>query len=245
MRKLASVSRIVLFASLVATAQAQNSPAPSDAKSLRHLEYSFAVDSEGVSEFHYNGIGNGTETGAGVGGGAVSDGGSGTMYVDVLSVTADGALSIRISEFVVNEARPRQAYTCTVYGSTGVLCPSVPAPSEAEWILLSYLGRQFVTGAPWDAQHHWQRKLDTAQYALVEDFTLGDGGNPNLALIAEKKRMELHNGGFGTRVDDVRILYDRTMEIPDTVHDESQETGPGGSSHASFDFHLTADSFAK
>jgi hypothetical protein len=226
------------------TAQAP-APAQPSGKPIRHLEYAFTVDEEGVSEYHYNGIGNGVETGAGVGGGAVSDGGQGTMSIDVMSLTSDGALQVRISEFVQNEPRPRAAYTCTVYGNTTVLCPSVPAPSDAEWVLLSYLGRQFVDAAPWDPAHHWQRATNTAQYALTEDFTMADPTDATVAVIRETKKMQMHNGDFGTRVDDVRITYDRSMEIPKAVHDDIQETGTGGSSHASFDFRLTADSFVK
>jgi hypothetical protein len=238
------ISLVILIGLAGLTAQTP-APSPSPAKPLRHLEYAFTVDREGVSQYHYNGIGNGIQTGAGVGGGARSSGGKGTMYVDVLSIAADGALVVRIWELVENDARARAAYTCTVYGNTAVLCPSVPAPSDAEWVLLSYLGRRFVEGAPWDAEHHWQRKVDSSDYTLVEDFTLSDSGNPNLALITEKRTMELHNGGFSTRTDEVRIMYDRSMEVPDSVHDETQSAGPGGSGHGSFDFQLTSDSFPK
>lgn len=244
MRRLALVLPVFFLGFTGLTAQTP-APAQPPAKPLRHLEYAFNVHEEGVAEYHYNGIGGGVETGAGVGGGAMNDGGSGTMNVDVLSVAPDGALLVRISEYVTNEPRPRQAYACTVYGSSAVLCPSVPAPSDAEWVLISYLGRRFVDGAPWDAQHHWQRKVETAEYSMVEDFTMGDAGNPNLALITEKKKMDLHNGGFGSRTDEVRIMYDRSMEIPDAVHDEMQEAEASGSAHASFDFQLSSDSFAK
>jgi hypothetical protein len=221
-------------------------PAPSQTpeKPLRHLEYSFAVHEGGVRESHFNGIG--LVPSAGVGGGASNEGGSGTMYVDVLSVASDGALRVQISEYVQNEPRSGQAYTCTVYGNTTVLCPSAPAPSAAEWVLLSYLGREFVDAAPWDAKHQWQRKQDTDQYTLVENFTMSNAGSdPKLVLIRETKKMELHNGGFGTRNDEVEINYDRSMELPDSVHDDMQMIGQAGSEHASFDFHLTSDSFAK
>ncbi len=213
------------------------------AKPLRHLEYAFTVHEEGVTEYHFNGIG--VIPGAGVGGGATSDGGSGTMYVDVLSVGSDGALSVKVSEDVLDEARPRQAYTCAVYGNTTVLCPSVPAPSDAEWVLLSYLGREFVNAAPWDAQHHWQRKLDTSEYKLVEDFSMSDKLDANLVLISEEKKMEIHNGGFGTRTDSVQISYDRSMEVPSAIHDDVESIERNGSGHEAFDFKLTADSFAK
>jgi hypothetical protein len=233
---------VVAFGGLTAQTPA---PAPSASKPLRHLEYKFTDDFEGVSEYHFNGIGNGIQTSSGVGDVSSSIGGRGTMSVDILSVTPDGALVVKISESVENEPHPRGSYTCTVYGSTAVLCPSVPAPSDAEWVLLSYLGRQFVAGAPWDAQRHWQRKQDTPRYLLVEDFTLTDATNDKQTLIREKKKMSLHNGGFGSQTEDVAITYDQTMEVPTVVHDEVQSVGTAGSGHGTYDFHLTSDSFAK
>ena len=230
------------FAGLTAQTPAPNQPS---AKPLRHLEYTFAVHQEGVSEYHYNGIGNGIETGAGVGGGAANMGGAGTMYVDVLSIGTDGALKVRISEQIQGEPRPEQAYTCTVYGNTTVLCPSVPAPSDAEWVLLSYLGRQFVDAAPWDAQNHWQRKVANSEYTLVEDFTITDASNNKHTMIREHKKMDLHNGGFDTQAEDIDIAYDRSMEVPTSIHDDAQDAGTDGSSHATFDFKLIGDSFAK
>jgi len=165
--------------------------------------------------------------------------------VDVLSIASDGALVVRISESVYLEARARQPYTCTVYGNTAVTCRSVPAPSEAEWVLLSYLGREFVEAAPWDAQHHWQRKADTEQYSLQEDFTISDTGDGKHVTIHEAKKTEIHDGRFGTRAEDLSITYDRSMEVPDAVHDDLVTTGGSGSGHSSFDFQLSKDSFVK
>lgn len=241
---------IVAFAGLTAQTPA---PAPSASKPLRHLDYKFTDDFEGVVGSEFNAIGNAfpgagenvAGTSSGVSNTSASMGGRGTMSVDILSVTPDGALAVKISEQVENEAHPGQSYTCTVYGSTAVACPSVPAPSQAEWVLLSYLGRQFVAGAPWDAQRHWQRKQDTPRYLLVEDFTLTDATNDKRTLIREKKKMSLHNGGFGSQTEDIDITYDQTMEVPTAVHDEVQIVGTAGSAHGTYDFHLTGDSFAK
>jgi len=220
------------------------SPAPA-AKPLRHLEYAFIVGYQGVRGGQFNGIGNGVNTSNGVASVASSTGGHGTMDVDVLSIASDGALVVRISETVYLEARPRQAYTCEVYGNTAVVCPSVPAPSQAEWVLLSYLGRQFVEAAPWDAQSHWQRKAETAQYSLQEDFTIRDTGDGKHVLIRETKKTEIHDGGFSTQTEEAAITYDRSMEVPDAVHDDLVASGGGGSGHSSFDFQLSKDSFAK
>jgi hypothetical protein len=163
--------------------------------------------------------------------------------VDMLSIAPDGALVVRISEQVQNEPRRGQAYTCTAYGNTAVVCPSVPAPSQAEWVLLSYLGRDFVDAAPWDAQHHWQRREDTRQYLLVEDFTLISGSDDKHPVIREKKKMDMHNGGFGSQSEDVEVTYDRSMEVPTAVHDDAESVGGSGSGHSTFDFHLSSDSF--
>jgi hypothetical protein len=243
---------LVLAGALFETAQTPApsvppSPAPSGSAApegpLRHLQYGFTVDEEGISEYQFSPISaNGDATG--VGGSVSSDGGSGTMSIDVLSIAPDGALLVRISEFVDGELRARQAYTCTVYGSTAVLCPSVPAPSQAEWILLSYLGRQFVDAAPWDAQHHWQRSKETPQYSLVEDFTMGDSADPKKIVINESKKMKLHNGGFGSQTEDIVIVYDRAMEVPLAVSDDMRDVEGSSSGHGTFKFALEKDSFS-
>lgn len=235
---------LAVFACVGATAQTP-APSQSSGKPLRHLQYSFSDDWEGVSEYHYNGIGSGTEPSSGVGDVSSSVGGRGRMDVDIVSIAPDGALVVRISEWIQNEPHPKQAYTCTVYGSTAVICPTVPAPSEAQWVLLSYLGRQFVDAAPWDSHHHWQRTVDTTQYHLVEDFTMADGSDDKRAIIRETKKMSLHNGGFGSQMEDVQIIYDRGMEVPNAVHDEVQSVGSSGSGHGTYDFRLLSDSFAK
>lgn len=167
------------------------------------------------------------------------------MSVDVLSIAADGALDLRIAESIATDARTLQSYTCTVYGNTMVVCPAVPAPSQAEWILMSYLGRQFVDAAPWDAQHHWKREEKTGRYSLSEDFTLLPASNDKRAMIRESKSVQVSNGGFNTQREDVLITYDRSMEIPDSIHDDFTTTGEGqDTGHETFDFKLQKDSFA-
>ena len=167
------------------------------------------------------------------------------MFVDILSVAPDGALVVRISELVQYEPRPRAAYTCSAYGNTGVICPSVPAPSQAEWVLLAYLGRQFVDGAPWDASGHWQRKESSAQFESEEDFTLVDAGDGKKVVVSEVKKTTLHNGGFASQTADITINYDRAREVPDVIRDDVVTAGGSEASHAHYVFTLTRDSFAK
>jgi len=231
------------------------SAAPASGKPMRHLEYSFSVSTQGLESYEFNGINGGSGTFNGTNGGvettngagnvARSIGGNGTMFVDILSVAADGALVVRISELVQNEPRPRAAFTCTVYGSTSVICPSVPAPSQAEWVLLAYLGRQFVDGEPWDASGHWQRKESSAQFEIDEAFTLVDAGNGKKVVVSEVKKTTLHNGGFANQTSNVTINYDRAMEVPDVIRDDVETAGGNEASHAHYVFTLTRDSFAK
>jgi hypothetical protein len=159
----------------------------------------------------------------------------------VLSVAPDGALVVRIAELVQGDPRPRQAFTCSVYGNTSVLCPSTPSPSQAEWVLLSYLGREFVDAAPWNAQGQWERKEQSDQFETTEDFTLVDASKQR-AVVHEVKKMELHNGGFDNQTSDVVITYDRALEVPTLIHDDVVTTGGDEASHAKYDFTLKRDS---
>lgn len=217
--------------------------APLPAAPLRHLEYAFNVSVEGLQSYKFNATNGGVETVNRAGGVAAPEGGNGTMFVDLLSLAPDGALVVRISELVQGDPRPGQAYTCNVYGNTSVLCPSTPAPPEAEWILLGYLGRQFVDGAPWDANGHWQRREQSAQFDMREEFTLLGGRNEKKVIVHEVKRTRTNNGGFYSQRSDITIDYDRAMEVPDVVRDEVATTGGDEASHASLLFTLERDSF--
>lgn len=214
-------------------------------KPLRHLEYSFSVNRQGLYGAEFNGASD--EMPSPVSIGARGAGGTGTMSVDVLSIAPDGALIVQISEWLKVEPRARSAYTCTVYGNTTVACPSVPAPSQAEWLLLSYLGRSFVDAAPWDAAHQWKRAERTKSYDLAETFTLLPESNDRRAMIRETKMISVHNGDASKQREDVMISYDRTMEVPDVIHDDFTAASDNGSDtgHATFDFQLRKDSFAK
>lgn len=220
------------------------SPSPAPVKPLRHLEYAFSVAVQGLQSYAYKGQ-NGVQTINREGDIATPEGGSGTMYVDVLSVATDGALVVSIAERVRDDTRPRQAYTCSVYGSTSVVCSSMPSPSEAEWVLLGYLGRQFIDGAPWSADGHWQRSEHSPTHDIQENFTLADAGDGKRVVVHEVKKLHLHNGGFDTQTSDITVNYDRAMEVPDVIRDEVDTLGPDEASHASYVFTLERDSFAK
>jgi hypothetical protein len=219
--------------------------AAAPAKPIRSLEYAFSVSENGMTSYEFNGINGGVETASGAGNASSNSGGDGTMFVDVMSVAPDGSLVVRISELVRNEPRRGQAYTCNVYGNTAVFCPAIPAPSAAEWVLLSYLGREFIDGAPWSADGHWQRSEKASGYDLQESFTLVDAGNGKKVVVQELRKMDMHNGGFASQSSTVTIDYDRAMEVPDHIRDEVVASGANAAVSAHYDFTLLDDSFAK
>ncbi len=226
------------------TAQTPAPVSPSG-KPLRHLEYSFTVAVEGLQSYKVVGAA-GVQTVNNQGGKvAAPEGGGGTMYVDILSVAPDGSLVVRVSELVQGEPRPRAAYSCNVYGSTAVFCPATATPGPAEWLLLSYMGRQFIDAAPWDAQGHWQRKEQSAEFNIEENFTLVDAGDGKKVVVREIKTTQLHNGGFDNQTSDITINYDRAMEVPDIIRADVATAGGTETSSASYVFTLTSDSFAK
>lgn len=219
-------------------------PAPPSGKPMRHLEYSFTVAVEGLQSYKVIGA-NGVQTVNNQGKATAPEGGGGTMFVDILSVAPDGSLVVRISELVQGEPRPRAAYSCNVYGSTAVFCPATATPGPAEWLLLSYLGRQFIDSAPWDAQGRWQRKEQSAEFNIEEDFTLVDAGDGKKVVVREIKTTHLNSGAFDNQTSDITINYDRAMEVPDIIRADVATSGGNEASSASYVFTLLHDSFAK
>jgi hypothetical protein len=220
----------------------------------RHLEYAFTVSEQGQQEQQFSAMGSqdqaynmpesqGLSTHSGMGGSTTSDGGTGTMMVDVLSVTADQALLVKISENVDGEPRPRASYTCTVYGNTTVSCPDVASPSQAEWVLLSFLGRRFVDGAPWDANGRWSRTEDTPQFQMTEQFSKLSTSNDALVNIVENKKMSLHNGGYSSRTENSQIGYNVVLEVPTSVQTEISTASASDSEHETVALRLKSDSW--
>jgi hypothetical protein len=221
----------------------------------RHLEYAFTVSEQGQQESQSSAMGSAdaqynavdfstTRTGSGAAGATMSDGGTGTMMVDVLSVTADQALLVKISETVDGEPRPRSSYTCTVYGNTTVSCPDNASPSQAEWVLLSFLGRRFVDGAPWDSNGRWSRTQETPQYKMTQQFTKSTTSDNAIINIVENKKMTLHNGGYSNQTQDSNVAYNVALEVPVSVKGEITTQSGSDSEHMTVALKLKSDSWA-
>jgi hypothetical protein len=247
----------MIFSSLLSTvALSQLLVADASLSLPRHMEYAFTVSSQGQQEQQYSAEGD-TEGafvtpesqalntgGNGMAGMTSSDGGTGTMVVDVLSVTPDGALIVKIYENVDGEPRPRSPYTCTVYGNTTVSCPSAASPSQAEWILLSFLGRRFVDGAPWDSSNRWSRTQDTPQYKLTQQFSKTTTPDVSVVKIVENKKMSMHNTGYSNQTQDSTVMYNVALEIPVSVNGEITTQSGSDSAHETVSLHLKSDSWA-
>ncbi|HEY2474568.1 MAG TPA: hypothetical protein VGI19_07165 [Candidatus Cybelea sp.] len=241
---------LAVWAWLALTGQtpATSGPPAAAAKPIRHLEYSFQVEYQTNGEGHSSGMDAGGASGVGSGVSSALGGGGrkGTMDVNVVGVASDGALIITIDEMLQSEPRPRERFTCTVYGDGHVMCATADGPlSDAENLLLSLLGRGFVDPQALDSNKHWRREYDGKQVTVVTDYTMADPGSDRPVTIVKHAKITSHANTVGDSVEDGRIIYDRALSVPDSVHDTLYETFDSGSLFATFDVTLTADSFAK
>jgi hypothetical protein len=207
------------------------------------MEYAFTADVSGVTSEHYNAIGT---SGSGFSGGNVSGGRRGTILVDIMRVNSDGSLAIAFEEHLTMppDTHTHNAFQCNVYGNTAMTCPDYMVPSDEESVIVRYLGRQFVDGAPWDAKMHWNRNERVDTFTTTDDFSISGDADKNPVTVVEHKKTVFHRSGFATSNEDVTIVYDRTIEAPRSVNADVQSTSSGESDHSTFTYTLTADTFS-
>lgn len=227
-------------------------PAPqgslSLAKPLRHLEYAFQVEYVTNGEGHGSGMSGGGEGGVGSGVNTMlaSGGRRGTIDIDVTGIASDGALIIAVNEMLQYAPRPNERFTCTVYGDGHVMCPTADGPlSDAENLVLSFLGRGFIDPGLTAANNHWQRNYEGKEVTVVTDYTVTDVDRGDRVTVVKHSKITSRTRTVGNSVEDGRVVYDRALSIPDTVHDTVYETEGSGSLLSTFDLTLTMDSFAK
>lgn len=210
--------------------------------------YAFQVDYVTNGEGHGSGMSGGGAGGVGSGVRSMlgSGGRRGTIDIDVVGFTADGALILAINEMLESAPRPSERFTCTVYGDGHTMCPATSGPpSDAENLLLSMLGRGFIDPNAVDAGAHWQRNYDGKEITVVTDYTMTDAGNGHPAIVVKRSTIKSRTRTIGDSVEDGRIVYDRALSVPDSVHDTVYETRGNGSLQSTFDLTLTTDSFGK
>lgn len=247
-----SCLRVLLTVAFALVLQAQTpapqaSPPPAPAKPIRHLEYAFSVDYLTNGEGHNSGMSVGGEGGNGSGVGSLLGGGGrrGTIDVDVQGFTPDGALIIGVNEMLQSAPRPAERFTCTIYGDGHVMCPGADGPlSDAENLLLSMLGRGFVEQNVSDANSHWQRSYQGKDVTVVTDYTITDPTDTRVTIV-KHATIKSYVRTIGNSVEDGKIVYDRQLSIPESVHDTVNETRGYGTLLTTFDMTLVSDSFAK
>jgi hypothetical protein len=219
------------------------SPAPLPSKPLRHLEYAFSVDYQSTGNAQTGAIGTN-------GSGIVQTGGSGgrrgTLTADVMGIGSDGGMIVRTSELL--EARPRasQQFLCVVYGDMRVVCPPNLDVTDAENVLMQFLGRGFYDPALLDANGRWQRKKDNKTVAYVSDLTAKDPGDGKPLQIYVHTEVTSDNGAFANWHEEARLTYDPRLEVPIAIRDVAIQAARGNrETQTMMDFQLTKDSFAK
>ena len=224
-------------------------------KAARHLEYSYHVAYQQSGEQHTGGFsaGGGGSSGSGVVSNFGGSGREGIMTADIVAMTNDNGLVVKITENVQGAARPEQTFTCAAYGDGRLNCLNLArgdqtgttrGPSDAETLLLGFLGRDFIDASRMDAGNHWQYGYSNENATVRADFTLTGSGGGKPDLVVEHKTFEPKAQNVASAVEDVRIMYDRAMSVPVSVHDEKHETTGSSSMRTTMDLQLTKDSFA-
>lgn len=218
------------------------------AKPLRQLEYTFSVDYITNGEGHDSGMSGGGMggNGSGVSSALGAGGRKGTMHVDVLGLTQDGGLVVTVHETLEFEPRPNESFTCTVYGDGHTLCPTATGPlSDAENVLLNFLGRGVIDPSLTGANNHWQRKYEGKEVAVVSDYTMTDPGNGKPVTIDKHTKISSNVRTIGNSVEDGRVVYDRSLSVPDSIHDVNFETRGSETMQTTVELNLKSDSFSK
>lgn len=259
MRKSGVPSAIVLaFVIAGLTAQTPAPPATGSAapvtlptKPLRSLEYNFSIDYQQNGEVHPEGTSGDNAGDIGTGGSGVRSvlngiGRTGVLNADIMGMAKDGALVIRVSEWLQAQPRPSQSYICAAYPNGSVVCPAELNVTDAENELMTYLGRGFYDPTLVDAQHQWTRTYSNNNVSVASTFTITGAPDANPLSITETSQITSQNGAFHNWKDNARLTYDPDLEVPIKIHDLALQQGRGATSvQTIMDFQLTKDSFAK
>jgi hypothetical protein len=239
---------LVLCGQTSAASNAATSANPAPTRAIRHLEFAFEVEYQRNGESHDSGMDPGGTRGFGSGVTSALGGGGrkGTVNVDVVGFAADGALIVAIQEILHAEARPEERFVCTVYGDGHVACPNADGPlSDAENLLLSLLGRGFIDQQASDARNHWRREYDGKQVSVVTNYTMSDTSSVGVVSIVKHSKITSRSRSVGNSEENGKIVYDRTLSVPDSVHDTVYETLDNSSLLTTVDVTLTADSYGR
>lgn len=138
----------------------------------------------------------------------------GTIHADVLGVTQDGGLVVRLSQQV--DGQPNQTFApadCAVYGDTRVQCQSANALGTYENELGHLLGRNFVDGNAMDEKNHWRVAGAVGTGNMTDDFTVLSNTS-GILTINEVRDLTVSGKTTHHTAD---ITYDLNKTVPTKV----------------------------
>ena len=229
-------------AAMVAVTVQRPAPRPLPDKPLRQLDYNYSVD------YQRSGGSDTGEISTRMGAARTSynrgTGRQGKLHVDVMAVPMDGGIVLRVWEWPDTESKPEQAFLCAVYRDTRVVCPASMPVTDAETTLMTFLAHDFVDSNAIDGNNHWHQMYSNEYVDAKADFTvtaMADDGK--LATIVGHSVEKSANGVHQDWIDDSKIVYDLTKEVPTLVHVSSKQASRGNSMYSvTMDFSLTKDS---
>ncbi|HET7812783.1 MAG TPA: hypothetical protein VFL13_00260 [Candidatus Baltobacteraceae bacterium] len=162
----------------------------------------------------------------------------GTIHADVLGVTQDGGLVVRMSQTVDGDANGTFAQAdCAVYPDTRVQCQKANALSAYENELAHLMGRKFINGDQLDDKNHWRIAGGAAGGTVTDDFTINSNTN-GILDITESRDLVINKE---TTHHAASITYDLNHTLPTKLHfTDSSAANPKAALTA--DIALTSDS---
>ncbi len=222
-------------------------PLQAPAAPLRVVVYHYAIDVHGFESSMDSGFTNGHGY-AQTSSTTSTNGVSGTITLNVVSVAQDGGLVVDAIEKVDRADRPEQAVRCAVYADPeNVICDqNLSQTGEVTGeitALLTYFGRGFYDASRLDDKKHWQTSVSlnqgtgsaTSNYTITKDV----GG---VLTIAVNRVLHL-----GPRVSTTNgtLQYDPAASLPVKAHLVTDTSSSGDLGGSTIDFQLVSDSFAK
>jgi len=201
-----------------------DAPAP-----IRHLVYDFDVKFTTSATVHSSGF-NGDGPASGVADYRLGSDDKGTITVDVLQVQPDSGLVVRIAENA-RGTRSNDPKMCVVYGTGSTICDQSHGElNEEEMTLLRLLGKNFVSGAPVDAKHHWQYSSSAPQATETTDYTINktDG---NMLDITYDRQLKVGGAQPFDANSQGSLTYDAQRTVPLSVKEDTithRNAGIGG-----------------
>jgi hypothetical protein len=230
-------------------APAASAPAPATApgtaaKPLRQLVFSMSVGEHISHDYHNSGMNGST---GGQSSGVVTDytsgGRQGSIAVDVLGLNPDGGLIASVLESWQGQTRPEQRFVCVVYGDGRIGCPGgAVRPTDAEELLLSFLGRGFIDPSKMDADKRWSRTDTTGDFTIASNYTMTDNGDGKPVTVEKITKITSRSRTAGDTNIDTVVKYDVAMSVPDSIHSQLVQLNET-TVRTTIDLVLTKDSY--